>query len=959
MNNKTQWSIKNRLLLLTLLPALSIALLLSIILSATYVNDLDQLAKDQGTLTALQLSSIGSFAINSHDKALQQSLLNSALESSYVRAISLFDEKRQLIAHAGPKMLSLTVLNAEKNNDSFNESLTIQSAADSYRFTTPIIQGNLISSANLAGASSSPQLLGWLEVEITTTHIALKQYQTLLMSVLISVFAVFICGLIALKMSGNILHPLMVISNGIEKIKDGKLDTRIAIDDVAGMSLLASGVNSMASALQTAHEEMQQSIDQATEDLRETLETIEIQNIELDLARKEAIEASRIKSEFLANTSHEIRTPLNGIVGFTNLLLKGHLTGRQREYLTTIQQSSENLLSIINDILDFSKIEAGKLLLDHIPMNLRDVIEESLHLLAPSAHEKKLELIQFIYSDVPTHLVGDPLRLKQVLTNLIINAIKFTSKGNIIVRVMLENIKDQYAIITTSITDEGIGLDDEQRKELFKAFSQADASTSREFGGTGLGLAICKRLVEQMGGDIGLDSTPNEGSTFWFTIKAEIEDQDESKLAQLSGRSILFCEPNAMTQTSISHLFEEWQLHTESCNDYRVILDKVIARADTNPYETVVIGLEADKTSAEEISAIVRELDEIHDCGTIILSSTSIKDRLEDAVESYVAICLAKPASHYKLYDALCALMLRKVKPTGPQQLRTRPRDTEIQQTPLKVLAVDDNAANLKLVTTLLTDLGAEVFQANGGEEAIHLFQHELFDIVFMDIQMPGMDGVEATKCMRAIEAGAYRTPIVALTAHALIEEKRRLIDSGLDDHLAKPLSENSLNRTLQKWCHRDGTRQPTKQQSIIKEMDEITDNLLALDIENTSAIDRELSLKLSNGKVDLAKDMLRMLLNSLEQDQSAINASFQAHDYEALLEKIHRLHGATCYCGVPNLKNITSTAESMIKQAQWNQLGLIMKELNDEIAALRDWNETQNVDEFFAQSAELSRPLN
>ena len=947
MDQKAQWSIKRRLLLLALTPTLTISVLLSILLSYSYFKDLEQLVQEHGTITTLQLARLSNFAITSKQPQLTQSLLNTALEEPSVRAVTLYDHNHKRLAHSGPNMYKLT---SEKRENNDNLSFTV-TTKNTFRITAPIIQNNLANqSDSYASQSSTPSLIGWLEVEISQTNIAIKQYQALFFTTLISVIAIFICGIIALKMSKKIINPLLVVSNGIERIKDGNLESRIPINEVSGLENLASGVNSMASTLQEAQDEMQKNINQATEDLRETLETIEIQNIELDLARKEAIEASRIKSEFLANTSHEIRTPLNGIVGFTNLLLKGHLIGRQREYLTTIHQSSENLLNIINDILDFSKIEAGKLMLDHIPMNLRDIIEESLHILAPSAHEKNLELIQFIYSDVPVNLVGDPLRLKQVLTNLVSNAIKFTDHGNIIIRVMLENIKDQHATFTINITDEGIGLDEKQRNILFNAFTQADASTSRRFGGTGLGLAICKRLVEQMSGDIGIESEPDKGSTFWFTIRSEIDSAIDNKqdLSQLNGQAILYCEPNPMTLTSISHLFEEWQVNIDTCTNINTIISKVEKQADTLPYKAVVIGLNPEQDSTESIRKIVRQLNNEYKCGTVILSSTLIKDRFDDAIESYSAICLGKPASHYKLYDALCSLVLRTVRPTTLQQLRAIPRISNDNLKPLKVLAVDDNAANLKLVTELLRSFNADIYQASCGEDALKHFNQHRFDIVFMDIQMPGMDGVETTKCMRALEAGEHRTPIVALTAHALIEEKRQLIAAGLDDHLAKPLDENSLTRILRKWCNRNETN---TEHDFLPPLRSSSKTMIhePNSTKPGAVVDKELSLKLSNGKVDLAKDMLTMLLDSLTTDQHTINDSFTQKDYDNLLEQIHRLHGATCYCGVPRLKDIASSTETLIKQENWTELDIIMDRLNDEIDALLDWKNNQDIDSFFA----------
>ncbi len=395
-----------------------------------------------------------------------------------------------------------------------------------------------------------------------------ETYKALLISLLLVIGGVLLSLAIALRLSRAFTDPVFQLNEAVAKLKEGKLDTRVYTSAGPEFEQLESGgLNDMASELSKAQAEMQQNIDQATEDLRETLETIEIQNIELDFARKEALEASRIKSEFLANMSHEIRTPLNGIIGFTELLLKSPLPPRQqRDHLNTIRKSSEILLTIINDILDFSKIEAGKLILDRVPFQLRDIVEEVMVMLAPAAHAKNLDLVPLVYNDVPDNIMGgDPLRVKQVITNLVNNAIKFTQTGEVVLRASLEDEDTEHNRVTLrlSITDSGVGLSRAQQQSLFNAFSQADASTARQYGGTGLGgLAISKRLVEEMGGKIGLESELGKGSTFWFTLTPELSSTGDSssppKEALRGGEKIIYLEHQKTTGLAVEHLLRDW-----------------------------------------------------------------------------------------------------------------------------------------------------------------------------------------------------------------------------------------------------------------------------------------------------------------------------------------------------------------------------------------------------------------
>ena len=334
-------------------------------------------------------------------------------------------------------------------------------SSDATRYLLPVLGRQ----RHLTGAvvpEEADRLLGWVELELSHSNTLLRGYRSMFASLLLIFAGVGLTAVLAIRMSRAINGPLSQIKQAVSQLKDGKLETRLPPLGSLELDELASGINRMAATLQNSQEELQHSIDQATEDVRLNLETIEIQNIELDLARKEALEASRIKSEFLANMSHEIRTPLNGILGFTHLLQKSELTPRQLDYLGTIEKSADSLLSIINEILDFSKIEAGKLVLDQQPFNLRDLLQDTLTILAPAAHAKQLELVSLVYRDTPLSLLGDPLRLKQIMTNLVSNAIKFTREGTIVARAMVEDETDDSAQLRISVQDTGIGLSSQE-----------------------------------------------------------------------------------------------------------------------------------------------------------------------------------------------------------------------------------------------------------------------------------------------------------------------------------------------------------------------------------------------------------------------------------------------------------------------------------------------------------------
>ncbi|WP_020406163.1 response regulator [Hahella ganghwensis] len=939
------WGIETKVILLTLIPTLGIALIMSTAFVYTRLTDLNRSLLERGTDSVRHMANAATYGVTSSQRAQLSSLTTSVLEERDIRSVTIYGNKRQILAHAGPKLMEPQTIPASLANQ-----LTIYSSYEVLRFSMPIWQqAELSESSNTTPPNSAfstqeskENLVGWAVVEVSRAPTDLAKYQTLLFAIVAVTLAVILCTYMALRLSRDLTRPLSDVSDALNRIREGKLDTRVFIEASPELANLQDGINSMAEALEKSRIEMQQNIDQATEDLRETLETIEIQNIELDLARKEALEASRVKSEFLANMSHEIRTPLNGIIGFTKLLAKSNLGIQQRDQLNTIYKSSEILLTIINDILDFSKIEAGKLILDNTAMNLREIVEDVLTMLAPGAHEKNLDLAGLIYSDVPEHIMGDPLRMKQIITNLVNNGIKFTQSGEVVVRVMLEDEDEHHrSTIKVTVTDTGVGLSRVQQNTLFNAFSQADASTARRFGGTGLGLVISRRLTEQMGGIIGVESELGKGSTFWIVLPVDIApEQPENDIYQpdLAGERIIYLENQPKTGLAIRHTLQKWGAELKTVDNVSELIQKVAeAQQKGEGYAVALIGITRHHLRSSSYLDAIRQLEFSLDCRTLVLTPTITLGADEPPILAEASNYLIKPPSQRRIGNALTQLITGapgELLPDNPIPDDGQPLEKDYKRA--KVLAVDDNSANLKLVEAFLHELGTDTDTANSGYEALTKAKLKKYDIIFMDVQMPGMDGIETTQRIRQFEAGKRHTPIIALTAHALTDERQHLLKSGFDDYLTKPTNEEELQGII---ARRAGIHLTLQSQGASKvPQGDVGKIKPSVKFATEPSVDLQNSIILAGNKPDLAEELFSMLLESLPEDKASIQKAYELQEEDKLLERVHRLHGASRYCGVPALRRKAGELETLIKKEQPHKSELYA--LIDEIDRVQYWAE-------------------
>jgi PAS domain S-box-containing protein len=647
----------------------------------------------------------------------------------------------------------------------------------------------------------------------------------------------------------------------------------------------------------------------AHEELRLSAKHLQDSNRQLDQALQEAQDAARVKASFLATVSHELRTPMNGVIGMTDLLMDTEPSEEQRSYIETIRQCGEALLSLINDILEYGKIEAGKLELECIDFNLRTTVEDVLGQFAERAQTKGLEITGLVHAAVPTSLRGDPGRLRQILTNFVSNAIKFTEQGDVTVQAFLEKDLDNAVIVRFEVTDSGIGIPPEVQDRLFQPFTQADSSTSRKYGGTGLGLAISKQLAEQMGGSVGISSQPGHGSTFWSTayfIKQTTSPLAIMPSAELTGRRVLIVDDNESNRIILHHLVTGWGMMDDQALDAASAIALVEQQAKNGlAYDVAIVDMLMPGKDGLQFAKEMK----VHPVGSlvrlVILTSLIQRGHAELARQAGFVAYLTKPVRHDQLSNCLRTVLgLSELASVGELTAVTAPalplitRHTlaEIGSAP-RILVAEDNLINQKLTVRMLEKFGYQSDVVENGQEALTALVRGSYAVVLMDCQMPLVDGFEATRLIRQRESTVQESvaddspmkrhiPIVALTANAMRGDRERCLAAGMDDYLTKPVRKEDLRRVLDRWM-------PVSNQSQIAHTRGAVYNAHGKDTEPLPVVfDVAAMLRNIGDDTELLEELVKLFLQRYQAMLEAIRAALADRDHAAVEQAAHALKG-------------------------------------------------------------------
>ncbi|KGP62742.1 histidine kinase [Legionella norrlandica] len=865
--------IKYQLRITTLIPAFLVALLFAFFYNGLFGKDLKQHMSRLGEAYIRQLLPAAQYAMLRNDYRTLQGLINASTINPEVKALAFYNANGQLIAYRGGKHSIHKPFNPPDFTGDYIESKQINPLTINFIAPITIPKFNLYSSAEVKDLHTpatvqADDILGWLSIDIDTQSLLIKRYQMLIVTIFITLFGLLMGLTIHYFLSKRIYIPIARLRRSMKQILSNEFETEIRVSSPGELGIIEKGCAHLQKQYLNTVRDLNHHIEVATADLQQSLELLEEKNIELSLEKKKTEEKSRQKSEFIANMSHEIRTPMNGVIGFTNVLLESKLDPLQLDYVKTIKSSAQDLLSIINDILDFSKIDAGKLNLDCIPLDVRGCIDEVLSLANPNAHKKGIDLIPITDINVPKTVLGDPLRIKQIISNLVTNAVKFTDHGYVLIRTKIEQETEKDYTLVFAVTDTGIGISPEDQTKLFTAFNQADTSITRRFGGSGLGLVICKKLCEEMHGRISLTSEINKGSTFNARIKVEklmayeIEKHQTHRFAHFK---IVCFDEDPLHLEALCNGLGFWGIECIQTDSFNKL-----SRTLTKHKDCKIAFINVNQGNERQTAELIAKHRQIP---IVLISKSPISDYTALGARGF----LYKPISIQKLYDLIESFSNENQPEKNTNQELDSLRE-QLRYLYPDLLIAEDNPVNKMLLTSLLSN-NANITAVDDGEMAFSACKDKKFDIILLDLQMPNLNGLEAAKMIRQKSLLNKHSPIVLITASSSDLSSGDMKKSGVDFCFQKPIDEKQL----------------------------LIQILRIADRTKHAAIDWQLCIQKVSGNQALAEEFLAKFIDELYKNREEFIQLMHKKDIKGLADAAHKLHGACCFCGVPTLqKNVT-----------------------------------------------------
>lgn len=894
MNN---WDIRKQIIALALLPLLVVATVLTGYFTMSQLNYISESAARHATIVTNQLASVSEYAVFSGNIDSLTPILQNIIADEDIIEIKLIDADNEILT-------SINDYNYSQEDKSLWHELASQELTI---FREPIktqaVNVDFLEN-NISNTGNEEKVIGYIELTASSLNINAKKMQTSIEGGLLTLIVLLTSIIVALKLSRKIFTPVKILTSTVKKISSGDYKIRINQQTPGDLGILESCVNVMAKELQNSREDLEARIHESTRELHQTMEELEIRNVELDIARTNAMRANKAKTEFLAHMSHELRTPLGGILGFSELLESTNLEPQQRDYSEIIKKSANNLLHIIDDVLDLSKIESGKLELNISEFNPIDAVEDVIDLLAPIAYEKNIEIFYCVDKTTPCLIKSDITRVRQILINLIGNAIKFTEKGYVSLHVSSNQQSGSLTTLCFSVADTGIGMSPSQQKRLFNAFTQADESIEKKFGGTGLGLVISMKLAKLLHGNISFESQLNLGSTFRLNITIEMRTFERVVDPVLNGKKICLIDSFEICSQGILAMINSWGAIT---SHHREIPETV------SEYDLIIVSICRADMHENKIRSFIQKCNT--DIPLFAIASTRSHKDLADIKSYGFNDAVFRSSKYESIRQTVVKLINPGATSSTPTELST---SNAFDWSGLNILVVDDNDINLKLAEIILKKNGAKVTTASSGQTSIDLACNTNFDLIFMDLQMPDMDGYETSKFIRR-KIKNDTTVIIALTANAMITKQSQKIEQyGIDDILIKPVTERSIQNIIDKWLLKNPNQQHIKQTT-----------------HNIEFFSKSEALELAAGNTQLANELTSMLINELPEHLKHINEAVSHNDCARLKQQVHKLHGATRCCGALALRNATAQLELDIDKGIQEKLSTLTHSLISEITRL------------------------